>query len=829
MLSLGPPPPGRSRWPALLLAVAVLPATAAGTEPNTPGLVRLSLEPADVVLSGAGARQQLLVTGYYADGSVRDLTGAATFTTDRPDRVSLHQGAVHAGADGEALVSAHVADRDAVLRVRVRDFGRVRPLSFRNDVMAVLSKAGCNAGTCHGNFNGKNGFRLSLRGEDSAFDLDSLARDTQGRRVCPLDPAASLVLRKPTGQVPHEGGVRFARESHEYNTLRRWIAEGLRPDPPDAPRLTRLEVLPRQRVLLHGETRQQLVARASFSDGTVRDVTDQAVYEPSADTVRVSPQGLVTADKAGEVTLVVRYLDRRVPCRLAFVPERPGFRWQPVPVNNYIDEHVFARLRVLQVQPSDLADDAAFLRRAYLDVCGVLPTPAEVRAFLADADPHRRARLVDRLLERPEYADYWSLKWADLLRNEEKAVDARGVRHFQRWLRQNVAADKPLDEFARELLTARGSTYEHPEANYYRTNLEPQKAAETTAQLFLGVRLACARCHNHPFDRWTQDDYYGLSAFFARLRTRMVDNKRTDKFDKHELRGDMIVYLDRTGEVRHPRTGAAMPPRVPDGKLPPGADGDRPAALARWLTAPDNPYFGRVMANRIWYHLLGRGVVEPVDDFRESNPPVSEPLLDALARDLAGHRFSQKHLIRTILASRTYQLSSRPTPSNRDDEAGFSHVQPRLLPAEALLDAVSQVTGVPERFAGFPAGTRAAQLPGVAGAPGFLKVFGRPDRLLACECERQNGTTLGQAFQMITGETITRKVAQSPVVAELLLRHASDEEIVTELYLAALSRYPTPRELHAITPRLAAAADRRRAVEDLLWAVLNTKEFLLRR
>jgi hypothetical protein len=818
----------RLRFALLFLGEILFAASTAAQTTGSAALVRLSVEPAEAPLVGSGARQQLLVTGHYADGSVRDLTRATSFTTDRPDRVRLEGALVHARADGPAVVTARVGGLTVTAKVTVRDVGRLRPLSFRTDVMAVLSKAGCNAGTCHGNFNGKNGFRLSLRGEKPVFDFDSLTRDTLGRRINRFDPDQSLMLLKPTGQLPHEGGLRFRKDSEEYAILRRWIAEGLRPDPPATPLLVRLEAGPRQRVLLHGANQQQLVARAFFSDGSIRDVTALAVYEPSAENVQVSPMGLVTARKPGEVTIVVRYLDRRVPCRLAFVPERPGFHWQPVPINNYVDEHVFAHLKALQIQPSDLADDAAFLRRAYLDVCGVLPTPDEARSFLADPDPNKRAKLVDRLLERPEYADWWALKWADLLRNEEKAVDAKGVRLFSAWLRQAVAEDRPLDRFVRQLLMGRGSTYEHPEANYYRTNLDPRRAAETTAQLFLGVRLNCAKCHNHPFDRWTQEDYYGLAAFFVRVRTKMIENRRRDKLDKHELKGEMIVYLDREGEMTDPQTGALLPPRVPEGKLAMHSE-DRLAALAEWVTAPDNPYFARVMANRIWYHLMGRGIVEPVDDFRESNPPSNPALLDALAADLVRHHFSQKHLIRTIMTSRTYQLSSRTTPSNQDDATGFSHVQPRRLQAEALLDAISQVTGVPEHFPGMPIGTRAAQLPGVAEAPGFLKVFGRPDRLLACECERGNDTTLGQVFQMITGEAITRKVQESPLVTRLLERQASDKEIVTELYLAALSRYPTPRELRAITPRLAAASDRRRAVQDLLWAVLNTKEFLLRR
>jgi hypothetical protein len=792
--------------------------------------VKVTLEPANVVLSGRNARQQLLVTGHYADGSVRDLTHAASFQLDGTGRVRLVGSVVRGIGDGSARVTARVGGREAIFKVTVKNARTKPPLSFRNDVMPIFSKAGCNAGTCHGNFNGKNGFRLSLRGENPSFDLDSLARDTQGRRTCACDPDASLVLQKATGKVPHEGGVRFRRDSEDYAVLRRWIAGGRQRDAARTPPLKRLEVIPGQRVLLHGVRQQQIVARAVFSNGEGRDVSHLAVYEPSLPSVRVTPGGLVTADQFGEVTVVVRFLDQKIPCRLAFVPDRPGFRWRDEPENNYIDKHVFAKLRSLQVQPSKVSEDSMFLRRVSLDLCGVLPTPAEARRFLADPDQHKRARLVDRLLERPEYADYWALKWADLLRNEEKAVDAKGVRHFQQWIRQSVSADKPLDRFSRELVTARGSTYEHPEANFYRTNLEPQKAAETTAQLFLGVRLGCARCHNHPFDRWTQEDYHGLSACFARVRTKIADNRRRDKLDLHEINGELIVWIDRQGEISNPQMGGSMPPRLPGvGNLNLARGADRLAVLADWLTSRDNPFFARVMANRIWYHLIGRGLVEPVDDFRESNPASNEPLLNALATDLAAHRFSQKHLIRVIMASRAYQLSSRPTPTNKDDEVNYSHVVPRLLPAEALLDALSQVTEVPEKFKGFPRGTRAAQLPGVRSGPSFLKSFGKPDRLLACECERRSETTLNQAFQLINGEAITRKVQESPRVSRLLRRKASDAEIVTEFYLAALSRYPLPRELKLVTARLAKATDRRKAVEDLLWAVVNTKEFLLRR
>jgi hypothetical protein len=796
---------------------------------QTRQLVSLTVFPDKVLLSGAGARQQLQITGHFSDGSLQDLTHSANLKVADPI-LKIQGGVLYGLADGKTNVMVTSAGRQATVPVQVKNAAVTPPLSFRNDVMAVFSKAGCNAGTCHGNFNGKNGFRLSLRGEDPDFDFLSLTHDTHGRRLNVYDPPASLLLQKPTGQLPHEGSVRFGPDSADYATLKRWIAEGAKPDPAATPKLKSLEVTPSDRVLLHGADEQQLVVRASFDDGSVRDVTHLAVYEPSAPMVTVSPTGLVTAQKSGQVTVVVRYLHLQVPSRLAFRPEHAEFTWKDVPAFNFIDPLIFQRLKELQIEPSGLADEATFLRRAFLDVCGILPTMKETQAYLADKSPDKRAKLIDQLLERPEYADFWTQKWADLLRNEEKAVDAKGVKHFQLWIHQAVSDDRPLDQFVHELLTARGSTYENPAANYYRTNLNPQKAAETTAQVFLGVRLACAKCHNHPFDKWKQSDYHGLSAFFARVKTYMVSNNRKDNLDKHELNGEMIVWMDREGEVPDPQTGEPMPPRLPGGQLPKIApDGDRLKVLADWLTAKDNPYFAKNLANRIWYHLLGRGLVDPVDDVRASNPASHETLLDALAKELVEHNFSQKHLIRTIMMSRTYQLSYRPTATNKDDEINYSHSVPRMLTAEQLLDAICQVTEVPESFPGQPLGTHAAQLPGVAGAPKFLKIFGRPDRLLACECERQTGATLTQAFTMISSAAIHGKIQQSPLIDRLLKQNASNEQIAATFYLAALCRYPSAKELQIADTYLNKTANRREAVEDLLWAVLSTKEFLLRR
>jgi hypothetical protein len=718
---------------------------------------------------------------------------------------------------------------------------RAEPVSFRNEVMAVLSRAGCNMGACHGNQNGKNGFKLSLRGEDPDFDLVALTRDTLGRRTDRLRPEQSLVLLKAVAAVPHEGGKRFEVGSPEYRLLRDWIAGGLRPDPPGGPVLRRLEVSPREQVLVEPAEGVPLRVRAVFSDGSARDVTRLAVFEPSNLNVVVGRDGVARKQDAGEAAVLVRYLDRQATAQLAFVPARPGFTWQDVPENNYIDRHVFAKLRRLRMLPSPLCSDSVFLRRAYLDAVGVLPTAEETRHFLADPRSDKRARLIDALLERPEFADFWALKWSDLLRNEEKVLDRKGVRRFHDWIRQSIAEGKPLNEFARELIAGRGSTYARPAANYYRALRDPQARAEATAQVFLGVRLQCAKCHNHPFERWTQNDYHSLAAFFCRVQYRVVENNRRDKFDKHEFDGEQIVWMAREGEVTHPRTGEVLKPHFLGTDTPAfGPGDDRLQALADRVARPDNPFFARAQANRVWSHLLGRGIVEPIDDFRDSNPPANGPLLDALAKDFADHRFDLRHLVRTIMNSRTYQLAAAPNDTNRDDEANFSHALVRPLQAEQLLDAVAQVTGVRPHFNGFPAGLRAAQLPGVGAdrprkqpasdAEKFLAAFGKPVRSLSCECERSDDTTLAQAFQLITGRLLNGLLSEPDNrIGRLLASGKPLPEVIDELYLTALCRPPAPQERERALELVGRAKDRRAALEDLVWGLVNAKEFLLRR
>lgn len=714
------------------------------------------------------------------------------------------------------------------------------PVSFRNDVMAVLSKAGCNAGACHGNKNGKAGFKLSLRGQDPDADFDALTRDLYARRTDPADPDQSLILLKPTAQIAHQGGQRFRAGSREYEILRQWIAAGTPKDDASVPALQQLEVTPSQQVLVEPADHLQIKAIAHFSDGSNRDVSKLCVYEQSADLAKISPDGLIQRQGSGETAVVVRYLQCQQVVRLAFVPSRPGFVWNSPKPNNYIDDAVFAKLETLRVNPSGPCTDGEFLRRAYLDLLGKLPTPEEAGSFLDDASAHKRSDLVNRLLERPEYAEFWALKWSDLLRSEERTLDRTGVADFHEWIRKSIADNKPIDQFARELISARGSTYTNPPANYYRANRDAATRGEATAQIFLGLRLRCATCHNHPFDRWTQNDYYNWADLFARVDYKIIENKRTDKNDGHEFIGEQIIYEKDKGEIEDPRHGHTAEPKllganvVPDGQ-------DRLDAVAQWITSPKNPFFARMQVNRIWFNLMGRGIVDPVDDFRATNPPSHPELLDALAQDFIAHGYDARYLIRLIMASKVYALSSTPNDTNADDEVNYSHVIPRRLTAEQLLDAEHDVMGVPAQFAGYDQPMRAIDVPGVravnrrtGGKPTvcdqFLVTFGKPPRLLVTESERSGKTTLGQAFQLISGPDTTGMLsARDNRLGKLLAQGKSTNEIITELYWTALTRAPSDMELNALSKHVKESNTRRAGLEDVAWALLNAKEFVLRK
>lgn len=708
--------------------------------------------------------------------------------------------------------------------------GELRPVDFRTDVISALSRAGCNQGACHGSPNGKNGFRLSLRGYDPDIDIHTLTRGELGRRVDRQRPENSLFLLKATGNVPHQGGVRFKPGEPAYETLKRWVAEGCKDGGPAD--LIKLEVVPEFARLQDANRTKQITVRAHFKSGEIRDVTDLTVFSVNtAGAANVSPTGLVEFKRTGEASILVRYLDQIRSAQLQYVERDAAFSFRSPPIANDIDKFVFAKQKDLQLNPMPVAGDEVFLRRVYLDTIGVLPTAAEARAFLDSKDKQKRAKLIDALLERDEYAAYWALKWADVLRGSPTTISERGVHSFHRYLVKTIADDKPMDQFARELLMGLGNTLHKPAANFYRVSRTPDETAEAFAQLFLGVRVQCAKCHNHPFESITQNDYYGLAAYFAQVQLKGA------KFGLD----DEIVYLQPGREVQHPTTRKNQDPVAfgfSSGKLAP--EDDRREKLADWLTRADNRYFAPALVNRVWYHLLGRGIVEPVDDFRDTNPPSNPELLDALAKDFVKHGYRMKPLIRSILNSNTYQLastasganasgSSKQSPKSADPDRYFTKASIRMLAAEQILDAISSATGIAEPFKGYPLGTRALELAEGGVNHPFLQAFSKPVRDVSCECAREDDPSLPQMLHLLNNKGMLNKVhSPNSLLAKALREKKDDRTVIEEVYLATLSRRPTSGEIAIAVKHIASVGDRARALQDVQYALFNLGEFLLR-
>jgi Protein of unknown function (DUF1553)/Protein of unknown function (DUF1549) len=753
------------------------------------------------------------------------LTNEGSWTSLNPAiAIVLPGGRIEPRGDGQTEVRVRIGSSEVKTTISVRNAGKSHPIDFAHEVLPVLTKAGCNQGACHGTPTGKNGFRLSLRGYNAALDFVTLARENGDRRTNPFEPDASLILLKGTGRIPHEGGKRMGIDSFSYRVLHDWIAGGVRPDPAATPALSELVVTPPARILDDPAREQQLVVRARFVDGSTRDVTRLARYGATDSAVAgVDDDGRVVKKKRGETTILISYEHLVAGVRLIFREPVPGLVWVDPVENNFIDRHVFAKLKLLQIPPSALSSDAQFCRRAYLDVIGLVPTPEEVVTFLNDRRTDRRARLINELLERPEYVDFWALKWADRLGCNQRFTGVKGAISFHRWIRDQIALNVPLDQFVRTIVTAKGPNFTHPPASFYRRIRNPEDAVETVSQVFMGVRVGCAKCHNHVAERWTQDDYYGMAAFFSQVKYKNGPQNFA-LYNKEET-----VYLVSDSEVRQPRTGVVMRPKpLGDEPVEVKGDEDRRETLADWLVSPSNPFFAKAAVNRIWYNLMGRGIVEPVDDFRETNPPASAELLKALADDFVAHGFDVKRTIRLILNSRVYQLSSLANPFNAEDGRYFSHAMVRMLSAEQLLDSSCLAAGVPEKLFNLPPGTRAAQVPDGELVHPFLKDFGQPARADACECERGSDSTLEQALQIVGGRTLHSKViAPDNRIGKLIKSGADDATVVDQLFLATLSRYPIASERSLALSELAARAnDRRRSAEDLFWTLMNHPEFL---
>lgn len=786
-----------------------------------------TIEAKPISIRGRDARQQVYVTGSYSSGQLRDLTGAVKYTVEPAGIVEVDAtGLVTPLRDGDVkLTVAGPNGLSAEAAIHVEGIANPIPINFKNQIVPIFTKLGCNSGGCHGKASGQNGFKLSLLGFYPEDDYEFLVKEDRGRRIFPSSPGESLILLKPIGKSPHGGGKRMEIGSYEYRMLARWIEQGMPRGSDQDPTVAKIQCLPAGRVM-DRNTQQQVTVVATYTDGSTEDVTRMALYEPNeTEMAEVSTSGLVkTLDLAGEVAIMARY-QGQVSTFRATIPL--GADVSSVPeAKNLVDAAVFNKLKVLGIPPSPAADDATFLRRVSVDITGTLPNEAEVREFLADKDPAKRDKLIDRLLDSPAYADYFANKWNMVLRNKKRSgEDTEGTYGFHEWIWNSLYDNKPYDQFIRELITASGDATFNPAVVWYREVDQINEQVEDTAQLFLGLRIQCARCHHHPFEKWSQDDYYSFSAFFSRVGQK----PRTVKVGA-AARDNRFFRSPGAAEATNPRSGKVLKPAGLGGTpVDVEADRDPRVKLADWMADKDNPFFAKALVNRYWKHFFSRGIVEPEDDMRETNPPSNPELLDGLAKKFIESNFDLKELVRTICRSQTYQLSSLPNDYNLKDKQNFSRYYPKRLTAEVLYDAFHQVTSTTQAYSGLPAGTKAVQLPDTSIGPYFLKVFGQPQGDTACECERSQEANLAQSLHLLNSSEVQDKIANGSGRAALLAaeKDRPHDARIKELYRWVYSREPNEDELKIalghITKHEAAV---KTAYEDILWALVNTKEFL---
>ena len=795
----------------------------------------LKVHPEAVSLAGPRAIQQLLLVEETAGRATADRTRGATFTSSNTAVAIVDAtGLVRPVGDGEALISATSDGRTATAKVTVVKSADPTPPSFRNDVVPIFTRAGCNSGACHGALAGKGGFKLSLRGYDPDTDHFVLTRQALSRRVDRSEPAKSLFLLKSTRTLPHGGGTRVEKDSLNAKILLDWVTGGAAGPESSEATVERIDVYPPQARLRPKES-MRLIVVARYSDGRTADVTRLAKFVSNeAQVADADEDGRVTVGGYGESAVSALFANR-VATAIISSPFPNAVAETDRPAGNSIDAHVLRKLRDLRLPVSPPCIDAEFVRRAFLDAAGILPTPEEARAFLADPAPDKRARLIDALLERPEFVDYWAYKWSDTMLVSTRKLPQPAVWSFYRSIRRAVADNKPWDAFARDLLTASGSTFHDGGGNLYVLHKDVAEMSESTAITFLGTSITCARCHNHPLEKWTQDQYWSMANLFSRVSLKNGDRP-----------GEVIVQATSTGDVLHPRRNVPMPPTPLDGKAVALDDpSDRRAHFAAWLTAPENPYFAKALINRVWKNFLGRGLVEAEDDLRETNPPTNRELFDSLATDFIAHKYDVKYLIRQVMNTAAYQRSAKPVPGNEADDRFYSRYLIRRLSGEVILDALSQATGSPTPFTeiytgveggtagttNYPMGTRALQLPDSRVASKFLDAFGRPDRQQTCSCERQQDSTVGQALMMNNGGTLNDKLrGPKSRIDAWLSENVSDEVAVKRVFALGLSREPTTAEREKMAALLKSAgsapAARREALEDLFWAVLTSREFM---
>ncbi len=797
------------------------PVGAESAEPVKIAIVELQVQPARLDLKGASDSRRVLVTGKTADGRYLDLTAEAQQAVASPVATLDEDQFVTPHTAGDTVLNVTYGGQTVAVPVKVTDVVST-PVSFVRDVLPVLTKTGCNQGACHGGQQGKAGFKLSLRGYDPQYDYAALTDDLAGRRFNRAQPEQSLMLLKPTQGVPHEGGFLFDEESRYYQLVKRWIAEGCQFDSLD--RVQSLEVFPKSILLDAIGQKQAQIVIAKYADGSTRDVSRDVVYETSDfEKALVDKAGNVTSVRRGEASILIRYEGAFITNVCTVLGDRAGFAWKETPEYNFVDTAVNNKLKRLKVLPSGLCSDAEFLRRIKIDLTGVPPTSVETRAFLTDSRDSKTKRdaKVDELLSSPDFIDFWTMKWSDLLMSNRKFITEKGVWSFRNWIRNAIATNLPYDQFVSDLMTANGSTFENPAANYYRISRDPKLVMENMTQVFIGTRFMCNQCHDHPFEKWTQIQYYELSAFFSGV------GRKPGAIAEEEV----IFNQPNAQVVMHPKSGQPIAAAFPykhagiDAKLTEPRE-----QLANWLVSKENPYFAKSLANRYWSYFLGRGIIDPVDDIRQSNPPTNGELLDALTADFIAHNFDLKHLIKTIVSSHTYQRSIETNQFNQDDNKNYSHASPRRLGAEQLYDAIMEATGSPGTIPGVPAGFRATQLPDGKVDLSFLDMFGRPPRESPCECERTSEVSLSQTLNLINGPTIGDAIAHpQALIGRLVAEKADGKKLIEEVYLSVVCRFPTPEEMKQGEEFLAQVPNPAEGAQDLMWALINSPAFLFNR
>lgn len=810
----------RSRFRQLGLGVACLclatsQIQALSDQPLRPASVHAY--PAEVQLTTIRDRQSILVQAVLPNGLTQDVTEKADMALADPSLARIEQQVLYPLADGKTQLRVNYADRVVEIPVEVQQATTDPEISFQLDVMPVFMKAGCNAGSCHGAARGKDGFRLSLFGFDPDGDYHRLTREISGRRINLALPEECLMLSKATGKVPHTGGTRFDENSEYFRMLSRWLESGAPRDTGEIPSVDSIDIYPEGAVLNGKGTTQRVTVRARYSDGTDRDVSSLANFLSNNDnSATVSQDGMVTAANRGEAFIMARFEKHTVGTHFIVLPKDVEFEWPEIAPHNYIDELVHAKLRKLRIQPSDICTDEEFLRRVTLDITGTLPTVDEYRQFVLSDDPKKREALVDDLLGRKEFVEMWVMKWAELLQiRTSQQVTYKSMLRYYDWLKERIASNVSIDKLVQELLSAKGGTFSNAATNYYQNETNTLKVAENIAQVFMGMRIQCTQCHNHPFDRWTMDDYYSFAAFFAQIGRKRGEDPR-----------EQIIFNTGSGEVKHPVGNRVMQPKFLGGETPDLQGRDRREVLAEWIASPKNPYFARNLSNIVWAHFLGRGIIHEVDDVRVSNPAVNPELLQALAQRFTEYECDFKRLVRDICVSRTYQLSTQTNETNKSDLRNFSHAGLRRLRAEILLDVISQVTETKNKFRGLPLGARAVQIADGNTSNYFLTSFGRAERKTVCACEVKMEPNLSQSLHLLNGGTVHSKIEEGKVVERLLTDGKPLEQVIEELYIRALTRKPTEKEMVSLLAIMEDQENKKQGLEDTFWSLLNSGEFL---